>query len=41
MIVKHVLNTFKRRDLGAASWVLGMSIKGDLHNKVIEFHKNE
>jgi hypothetical protein len=35
-IVKHVLYTFKGRDLGAASWVLGMSIKRDTSNKVIE-----
>jgi hypothetical protein len=31
-----VLNTFKGRDLGAASWVIGMSIKRDVSNKVIE-----
>jgi hypothetical protein len=34
--VKHVLNTFKGRDLDAASWVLGMSINRDISNKVIE-----
>jgi hypothetical protein len=35
-IVDQVLDTFKGRDLGAASWVLGMSIKRDLQSKTIE-----
>jgi hypothetical protein len=35
-IVKSVLNRFKGRDLGEASWVLGMSIKRDLRTKTLE-----
>jgi hypothetical protein len=39
-IVKHVLNTAKGRDPGAASLVLGMSIKRDIGSKQLRFHKN-
>jgi hypothetical protein len=35
-IVEQVLGTFKGRDLGEATWVLGMSIRRDKDAKVIE-----
>jgi hypothetical protein len=35
-IVKQVLDEFKGRDLGEASWMLGMSIKRDMRNKSVE-----
>jgi hypothetical protein len=35
-VVEQVLNTFKGRDLGEATWVLGMSITRDMAAKTIE-----
>jgi hypothetical protein len=35
-VVADVLGTFKGRDLGEASWLLGMSVKRDMSAKIIE-----
>lgn len=35
-IVAHVLQQFKGRDLGEASWVLGMAVRRNTNNKTIE-----
>jgi hypothetical protein len=35
-IAKTILDSYKRRDLGEASWVLGMSVKRDMNTKTIE-----
>ncbi len=40
-VVREVLGTFKGRDLGEASWLLGMSVKRDMSAKTIELSQEQ